>query len=128
MTRGEVTAAQLESASAARYGLFQMMIGNLDFDMVAAVPGQDCCHNSKLIAATQETRQAVISVPYDFDASGFADAPYAGVPAGLPIDNVRARGFIAGSAVNNGEIPAAIETFRQRFLHRMRLLPLVKPG
>jgi hypothetical protein len=113
VTRGEVTVAQLESAAAARYGLFQLMIGNLDWDMTAAVPGEDCCHNSKLLAATQESREAVIPVPYDFDGSGFADAPYAAVPEGLPISNIRTR-LYRGMCRHNAEIPAAIETFRAR--------------
>lgn len=108
-----VRTSQLDAAIAARYGLFQMMIGNLDWDMVTGVPGEDCCHNSKLIATTQESREGVVPVPYDFDASGFADAPYAGVPAGLPIDNVRTR-FYRGLCRHNSEIPAAIEAFRAR--------------
>lgn len=110
---GGVRTPQLDPAAAARYGLFQMMIGNLDWDMVTGVPGEDCCHNSKLIAATQESREAVVPVPYDFDASGFADAPYAGVPAGLPIDNVRTR-LYRGLCRHNDQLPAAIETFRSR--------------
>jgi hypothetical protein len=108
-----VRTPQLDAAVAARYGLFQMMIGNLDWDMVAGVPGEDCCHNSKLLAATQESRDAVIPVPYDFDGSGFADAPYAAVPEGLPISNIRTR-LYRGMCRHNAEIPAAIETFRAR--------------
>ncbi|HSM29822.1 MAG TPA: hypothetical protein VK854_03910, partial [Woeseiaceae bacterium] len=54
--------------------LFQYMIGNTDFSPIAGAEGEDCCHNSTLFGNEGEP---VYSIPYDFDMSGFVDAPYA---------------------------------------------------
>lgn len=110
----EVRATQLDSQAAARYALFQYMISNLDWDMLFARPdADDCCHNSKLLAASQESRANVIPVPYDFDSSGLADAPYAGVPESLPVRDVRQR-YYRGYCRQNGDLPAVIAHFQSR--------------
>jgi hypothetical protein len=62
---------------------FQFMIGNLDW----SIPHR---HNIKLIA--NESGGLPIPIPYDFDASGFVNAPYA-VPAQPNLTNVRSRVF-----------------------------------
>jgi hypothetical protein len=109
-----VRANQLDGQATARYALFQYMISNPDWDMLFARPdADDCCHNSKLLAASQEARTAVIPVPYDFDSSGLADAPYAGVPESLPVRDVRQR-YYRGYCRHNGELPAAIAHFQSR--------------
>src|SRR5690606_10071111 len=66
----EVRSSQLDPDVAARVGLFQYMIGNLDWDMVAGPEGEECCHNGKLIAASATSRERVVPTPYDFDMSG----------------------------------------------------------
>ncbi|WP_265530362.1 hypothetical protein [Sphingomicrobium marinum] len=76
---------------AARYALFQYMIGNLDWSMFRGPQGRDCCHNSKVIGPDKQARQDLIPIPYDFDMSGWVDAPYAIAPEGLPVRNVRQR-------------------------------------
>lgn len=113
VTSGQVRSAELNAAASARYGLFQLMIGNLDWDMVEGRPGEDCCHNSKLIAATQESRVDVIPVPYDFDFAGLVDAPYATPPQGIDLPNVRVRRY-RGYCRHNDAVPAAAEEFRSR--------------
>jgi len=110
----EVRISQLDGQAAARFALFQYMISNLDWDMLFARPdADDCCHNSKLLAASQEARTSIIPVPYDFDSSGLADAPYAGVPESLPVRNVRQR-LWRGYCRHNAELPAAIAHFQSR--------------
>jgi hypothetical protein len=89
--------SQLNPVAAARFALFQDLISNLDWSMTASPPGQDCCHNSRLVAEKGATTD-IIPLPYDFDYSGLVDAPYAVPPAGISVANVRVhryRGFCA---------------------------------
>jgi hypothetical protein len=89
------------------------MIGNLDWDMVSGRAGEDCCHNSKLMAAAPDSRADVIPIPYDFDYSGFVNAPYAIPPEGLGVANVRIRHY-RGLCRHNEQLPAAAAHFRAR--------------
>lgn len=109
----EVASSQLDPQQAAIVGLFQFMIGNLDWDMVEGLTGDDCCHNGKLFAATETSRENVVPVPYDFDYSGFVNAPYAVPPQGLPVQNVRQR-YYRGLCRHNDQLQAAAEVFRTR--------------
>jgi hypothetical protein len=108
-----VRSSQLDAEVSARYGLFQYMIGNLDWDMVSGHPGEECCHNSKLIAASAESRTAVVPVPFDFDYSGFVNAPYAIPPEGINVPNVRTRHY-RGLCRHNDQLPAAAAHIRAR--------------
>ena len=96
--------AYLSPVDAARYALFQHMLGNHDWSMRAGPAGDDCCHNAELIgvAAAGQT----IPVPYDFDYSGFVDTSYSLPPAQLEISSVRDR-FYRGYCVHNSSAPAA---------------------
>ncbi|MEZ5961377.1 MAG: hypothetical protein R3C30_13275 [Hyphomonadaceae bacterium] len=110
---GEVPSSQLNPMQASIVGMFQYMIGNLDWDMVQGPPGEECCHNGKLLAASETARQNVMPVPYDFDYSGFVNAPYAVPPEGAPIRQVRQR-YYRGLCRFNEQAPAAAELFRAR--------------
>lgn len=92
-----ITVPQLNAAAAARFAVFEYMISNLDWSMTAAPPGDDCCHNSRLVGAKDATAD-ILPVPYDFDYGGLVNAPYAVPPAGISVANVqirRYRGFCA---------------------------------
>lgn len=107
---GDVAAiGALDPAAAARFALFQYMIGNLDWSMRAGPRGEGCCHNSRLFGAGP-TR--LIPVPYDFDYSGLVDAPYAVPPDGSP-RSVRRRDY-QGYCRHNAEARAAAADFRAR--------------
>ncbi|MGE0531597.1 MAG: hypothetical protein AB7G40_04500 [Hyphomonadaceae bacterium] len=110
---GEVPSSQLNPQQASLVGMFQFMIGNLDWDMVQGPPGEECCHNGKLLAASETARQNVFPVPYDFDYSGFVNAPYAVPPEGTPVRDVRQR-YYRGLCRFNEHAPAAAEHFRAR--------------
>jgi len=111
---GVVRYAELDARAASEYALFQYMIGNLDWDMATAAEGEEsCCHNSKLIATSQEARVNVIPVPYDFDASGLVNAPYAAPPERFGLRDVRQR-YYRGLCRFNDHVPAAIETMQAR--------------
>jgi hypothetical protein len=109
----EVASSQLDPQQAAIVGIFQYMIGNLDWDMVQGPEGEECCHNGKLLAASATSRERVIPVPYDFDFSGFVNAPYAQPPEGIPVRNVRSRHY-RGLCRYNEQAQAAAELFRAR--------------
>jgi hypothetical protein len=101
--------SDLSGPDAARYGLFQHMLGNHDWSMRAGPVGRDCCHNAELIGAAGPGQ--TIPVPYDFDFSGFVDPPYATPPAELSINDVRQR-FYRGYCVHNSDVIAAAHQFR----------------
>jgi hypothetical protein len=101
--------SDLNGSDAARYALFQHMLGNHDWSMRAGPVGRDCCHNAELIGASGPGQ--TIPVPYDFDFSGFVDPPYATPPAELSINDVRQR-FYRGYCVHNPDVIAAARQFR----------------
>ena len=72
--------------------VFQYMVSNVDWSLVRPADDESCCHNGTLV----ETGATTLYIPYDFDLSGFVDAPYAFPPPELRIDSVtqrRYRGF-----------------------------------
>ena len=105
--RGEnrVSARQLDPAAAARFALFEYMIGNLDWAMNAAPAGDDCCHNSRLVGM-KGTTTGLIPVPYDFDFSGLVNTPYAVPPPSIKVANVRVRRY-RGFCQHNEQAQAA---------------------
>jgi hypothetical protein len=108
-----VRAPQLDPAAAARFALFEFMIGNLDWDMVESAAGRDCCHNARLLAASETTLSNIIPTPYDFDYSGFVSTPYALPPEGLSVRNVRQR-LYRGYCIHNDQLPATVALFQSR--------------
>ena len=101
-----VASAALSPRDAGRYAVFQYMIGNLDWSMTVAPPGDGCCHNSKLLGATADARQGLVPIPYDFDHSGLVDAPYATPPPQVRVASVRVRRY-RGYCVHNAEAQTA---------------------
>lgn len=87
-----ISSSQLEPAAAARFAVFQYMIGNLDWSMIAGAKGEDCCHNARLLGMKGAT-SALIPTPYDFDFSGLVNAPYALPPEKIPVATVRERHY-----------------------------------
>jgi hypothetical protein len=80
----ELNSAELNDTSALRFDLFQFMISNTDWS-------KSFQHNCKLIYQ----KPNYIPIPYDFDMSGFVNAPYAVVSQigneSLPIQSVKER-------------------------------------
>jgi hypothetical protein len=96
-----IPTSYLSSPDAARYALFEHMIGNHDWSMRAGPAGSDCCHNAELIGLAAPG--ATIPIPYDFDFSGMVSAPYAQPPAELNIASVRQR-FFRGYCIHNSDV------------------------
>jgi hypothetical protein len=104
-----IPGVDLSPADSARYALFQHMIANHDWSMRAGPAGEDCCHNAKLIGALAPGM--TIPIPYDFDFSGFVNAPYAVPPDELHIPAVRNRVY-RGYCAHNAAVIAAAREFR----------------
>ena len=104
--------AQIDAHAGARVAMFQYLIGNLDWAIIAGPEGEDCCHNSRLFGAKAATT-ALIPAPYDFDFSGFVDAPYAAPPAQLNVANVRTRRY-RGYCVHNAELASVAAEFNAK--------------
>jgi len=85
------------------------MIANHDWSMSAGPQGEECCHNARLIGPRGAASVSVI--PYDFDYSGFVNAPYATPPDQLKINDVKQR-FYRGYCVHNGQALAAAQQIR----------------
>lgn len=107
-TRIPVTS--LSPADSGRVGVFQYMIGNLDWAMQAGPPGDNCCHNSLLIGPGPA---GLVPVPYDWDFSGLVDTPYATAPDSINVTSVRQRRY-RGFCRHNAEARAAIADARAR--------------
>jgi hypothetical protein len=83
---------QLDSATTALAELFQFLIANNDYSVLAARDGDNCCHNTEILALKDDA-DVRFPVPYDFDFSGLVNAPYAAPPERLSIRTVRSRYF-----------------------------------
>ena len=123
-TPAMVPLGQIDPAAGARFAVFNYMIGNLDWSMRAGPPEEGCCHNGRLLSASG--RPGYLPVPYDFDFSGFVDAPYATPPEGIKVNNVRQR-LYRGYCAHN-QYAAAFAT--QAAARRAELLGLISaiPG
>lgn len=106
----QIPLQDLSPADAARYALFQDMIGNHDWSMRAGPVGKDCCHNAELIGPLAAGQ--TIPIPYDFDFSGYVNAPYATPPAQLDLTDVKER-LYRGYCVHNAEAVSVAAQFRQ---------------
>jgi hypothetical protein len=101
--------SRLEKTTVGDFSLFQLMIGNLDWSALKGPDPKECCHNVKLVAPRPlEKGDKIWPVPYDFDATGLVDAPYAGPPNHLGLNSVTQR-LYRGYCVHNDALPAARE-------------------
>ena len=107
-----VRAAQLDPGAAARAALFEYMIGNTDWSMRQAPPGGECCHNFRILGAAN-AQTGLIPIPYDFDSSGFVNAPYAAPAEQLGLSSVRDRQY-RGYCMHNAQALDAAAEFRAK--------------
>ena len=109
--REQLSLDSLDAPHTAVLMLFQYMIGNTDVAVLRGPPGDDCCHNGKVIGAEGVP---LLILPYDFDQSGLINAQYAS-PSELlptPITSVTQR-LYRGFCQHNAEIDAAISRFNE---------------
>jgi hypothetical protein len=108
----KVPLRQIDPAAAARMVLFEYMIGNLDWALQAGAEGSECCHNGRLVAPAT-LGGGLQPMPYDFDYSGFVNAPYAEPPDGFTISSVRERVY-RGYCIHNASVAVAARDFRAK--------------
>jgi hypothetical protein len=109
---GKLAVAQHDPEAAARAVLFFHLIANHDWSMLAGPEGE-CCHNGKLLGAAKTATAGLTYVPYDFDFSGFVDAPYAAPPEEFGISSVRTR-YYRGDCSLNAAVTKEAAHFRAR--------------
>ena len=90
--------------------MFHYMIGNTDFSPIQGAKDEYCCHNHILFGVEG---QPWLSVPYDFDQSGFVDAPHAGPNPRFKLRNVRQR-LYRGRCVFNSQLSETIDLFQAK--------------
>jgi hypothetical protein len=103
--RTTVTAIQADQLNLT--SVFEFLIGNTDFSPVAGASYNECCHNYVLFSNDVDP---LLAIPYDFDQSGFVDAPYAVPNESLRIRTVRQR-LYRGRCVNNEFIEGSLHQF-----------------
>jgi hypothetical protein len=104
--------SKLDPAHASKLSLFQYLIGNTDWSMVAGPAGAGCCHNNKLIV-TPGSDSGWIMLPYDFDQAGLINTSYSEPSEMLGIRSVRQRVF-RGRCSNIDQLDDTIVIFNER--------------
>jgi hypothetical protein len=101
----------LDRSQLALFSLFQFMVGNTDWSVVAASEGERCCHNVAVLGAAGKDIKTLL--PFDFDHSGLVNAPYASPQIHLPIRRVTQR-LYRGFCWCSDFLPAAIAVFNEK--------------
>ncbi len=102
----------LDAMESSRLALFQYLIGNVDWSALSGPQADECCHNTKLIAAASGA--PLYALPYDFDSAGLVDAHYAAPNDKLPIKFVTQRLYRGFCAHNHTLAAARAEFIAQR--------------
>ena len=105
-----IPVTDLSAPDAARYALFEHMIGNHDWSMRAGPVGKNCCHNAELIGPLAPGQ--TVPIPYDFDFSGYVDTPYATPPSELNISDVKQR-LYRGYCIHNADALTVARQMRE---------------
>jgi len=113
---------KLDAEQAARVYVFQYLVGNTDWSLVASKDGGTCCHNGKLL----EREEQIFYVPYDFDQAGIVNASYAKPHPVVRLPNVRVRRY-RGYCTDPDTLRAAVSHVN---LRRDEIIELVRntPG
>jgi hypothetical protein len=109
-TVDKVPLSELDAEHVNLTSVFQYLIGNTDFASTSGPVGEECCHNATLFG---DDDGPSYSIPYDFDMSGFVNAPYATPNPQLRLDSVQER-LYRGFCANNERLPATLEVFRAK--------------
>lgn len=108
---GNISHEDLEAGQQNLIHVFQYMIGNTEYSLVAAEPEKGCCHNTDLLSTTGNP--PLTPVAYDFDFAGLVNAPYAEPNPKYALKTVRER-LYKGRCENNELLPGTIQRFHDR--------------
>lgn len=95
------------------FSFFQFMIGNTDWYLYNG-------HNVELLAIQRGEQVKIIPLPYDFDYSGFVNAPYAVVNEKLPTKEVTERHY-QGYCRSESETLQTIDFYKSQKSQIMKL-------
>jgi len=118
VTANRISYDDLEERQGATAALFQYLIGNTDFSMVAATKGEDCCHNGILL---KKEDSPIYFVPYDFDMAGIVDAPYAEPNPRFDLRSVTSR-LYRGHCRFNPQLESTIAAYMDHQDEVMRII------
>jgi len=90
--------------------VFHYFLGNTDFSPIRTAPDEDCCHNQALLVNEDALNY---TVPYDFDLTGFVNAPHAVANPRFKLQSVRTR-LYRGRCFNLEQLPATLDLFRAK--------------
>jgi hypothetical protein len=111
MEEQEIESAEL-SAIPPEYlnllSMFQYLIGNVDFSPIAGSDGE-CCHNYAMFGNDVDS---LVAIPYDFDFSGFVNAPNAIPDTERGVERVGQRVY-RGYCANNGFVGDSVAKFKR---------------
>jgi hypothetical protein len=107
----EIEFASLEGKYQNLTSVFQYLLGNTDFSPIRVGRQDDCCHNYALFGTTGEL--PYIGVPYDFDMSGFVNAPHSAPNPKLRLESARDR-LYRGRCATNDYLPDSTSLFVER--------------
>lgn len=91
--------------------VFEYMIGNTEYSLVNPEPDKNCCHNVDILSAFETP--PYLALPFDFDFSGFVNAPYAQPNPKYPVRSVRQR-YYKGLCENNDVLPQTLQFFADK--------------
>ena len=91
--------------------VFEYMIGNTEYSLVTPEPDKNCCHNADILSEFESP--PYIALPFDFDFSGFVNAPYAQPNPKYRIRSVRQR-YYKGLCDNNDLLPQTLQVFADK--------------
>ena len=97
----------LDPRQANLVNVYEYLIANTDFSLVAGPKDSNCCHNTVLY---QKDSSPFISIPYDFDNAGLIDAPYAAPNPRFKINTVKQRVY-RGRCSNNSHLDSTFQHF-----------------
>ena len=100
---------ELQRDQAATMYVFQYLIGNTDWSLVASDNDENCCHNIDLVRREGE----IYTIPYDFDLAGIVNAPYAKPDPSLHMRRVTTRRY-RGYCIEREYLEAALSYVRDR--------------
>jgi hypothetical protein len=99
---GSILVSKLEPDSSALVALFQYMVSNADYSIVASAD-DSCCHNAKILLDEDSLYRPVI---YDFDSTGLVNASYAVANSALNLKKVTQR-LYRGYCEHNRQVSEA---------------------
>ena len=102
----QLSAAEADRKQMTMMAIFEYMIGNTDWGVAVN-------HNTRYIISRKDSLARPYVVPYDFDYSGFVNAPYAIPDEKLGIENVRQRVY-RGLPRSMEELDEAFSIFKKQ--------------